>query len=211
MTIEEPVEEPEGPVGITDHELAALVDMSNTPAGRMALDAVGVLPMLEDEPSLRAGYSTLLVRDLAGIDGEMIVAQDVALAIAAMMTTATDAVRLVIGHDGDTAARTVFFTAPEGSFLLDMTVFGVHAAHALAPGQDILTLVWDVVGGMVQEGELPMPFEVSVTRLLPSGQETSVEMEVVAPDSWRLRSAGGIAVDGTPERIGAQARSSLGY
>lgn len=158
-------DEAEGPVGITDHELVALVDMGPTDGGRRALDAIGILPMLDDEPSLRAGYATLLVRDLAGIEGELIVAQHFANAVAAIMGECTEVVRLVITKDSEPAVRTVFITAPEGAFLLDMTEFGVHAAQPLEPGQDILALIFDVVSGMASSEAIPLPFVVEVAEI----------------------------------------------
>ena len=80
----------DGPVGITDHELAALVDMNLTPAGRRALQAIGIAELLDDERQLRAGQATLLVRDIAGLDADEIVAQGFAAAIGTASSSPTN-------------------------------------------------------------------------------------------------------------------------
>lgn len=200
-------DEAEGPVGITDHELVALVDMGPTDGGRRALDAIGILPMLDDEPSLRAGYATLLVRDLAGIEGELIVAQHFANAVAAIMGECTEVVRLVITKDSEPAVRTVFITASEGAFLLDMTEFGVHAAQPLEPGQDILALIFDVVSGMASSEAIPLPFVVEVAKFTEAGtRKVALTADLTA---WSMR-AGGMPATGSPESVWGTARALLG-
>lgn len=198
----------EGPVGITDHELVALVDMGTTDAGRRSLDAVGILPMLEDEPSLRAGYATLLVRDLAGLDKEMIVAQHFANAVAAIMGEAEDVVRLVVTKDGESVARTVFISAAEGGFLLDMTMFGVHAAQPLAPGQNILDLIFEVVSGMAENEAVSLPFTVELARYTAAGTR-SVAL-TTGERGWSMKAGAGAPVSGPPQTVWATARTLLG-
>ena len=200
-------DEGEGAVGITDHELVALVDMGVTDAGRRSLDAIGILPMLADEPSLRAGYATLLVRDLAVLDEALIVAQRFANAIAGMMATAGDVVRLLITKDGEPAARTVFVSSPDGAFVLDMTVFGVHAAQPLAAGQDILALILEVVSGMTANDAIPLPFSFEVARFAAAG--TRAVSLTATENGWSLGS-GANPITGTPEGVWGTARALLG-
>lgn len=176
-----------GPVGITDHELVALVDMTDTPQGRRSLEAIGILPMLSDEASLRAGYATLMVRDLACLEGELLAVRSFAQAIAAMMGAATDVLRLVLTKDGQTRSRAALIESEAGCFLLDMSMFGVHAAQPLASGVDLFDLIRDIVTGLVEDRGLPLPADLEVIRFPGSGRVRTVTASVESVSSWRVK------------------------
>jgi hypothetical protein len=178
---------PAGPIGITDHELVALVDMTDTPEGRRSLEAIGILPMLGDEASLRAGYATLMVRDLARLEGELMAVRSFAQAIAAMMSGASDVLRLVLTRDGQTRSRAALIESEAGCFLLDMSMFGVHAAQPLASGVDLFDLIRDIVTGLVEGRGMPLPVDLVVTRFPASGGVRTVTATVESESLWRVK------------------------
>ncbi len=177
-----------GPARITDHELVALVDLRPTPQGRRALEAVGVADLLTDAAAVRAGHATLLVRDLAVVEGESIVAQGLAASVGTMLTTADDVLLLVLTRD-DVFGRTVLVDAPVGGFLLDLTSYGVHAAQPLHLDTDLLTLVRDIIADLAGGAGPGLPFTVEVTRFPIDGTPRTASLVIAdadapSPDAW---------------------------
>jgi hypothetical protein len=176
---------PAGPAGITDHELVALVEMQPTPQGRRALDALGLADLFTDAAAVRAGYATLLVRGLAVVEDETIVAQGLAASLGTMLTTADDILLLVLTKDAATFGRTLLVDAAVGGFLLDMTAFGVHAAQPLHLDTDLLGLVRDIVADMAGGAGPGTPFTVEVTRFPVDADARTAVVEIESPDAWR--------------------------
>ena len=181
--------EDEGPVGITDHELVALVDMSPTPSGRRALQALGLEALLEDERQVRAGQATLLVRDVAGLDGDDIVAQGFAAAIGTMLTTAHDIVRLSVGSAEHPAGRTLLVASDVGAFLLDLTALGVHAAQPFDTESDLLDIVRDVLDGLARDAADGHPLTAEVARFPVAGADRVATLALRGPDLWAVADA----------------------
>ena len=188
-------------VGITDYELAALVDMNTTPQGRRVLEAVGIDALLEEPTALRAGYATLLVREIAGLDDAGIVADGFGAAIGTMVSSADDILRVVLTHDGDVFGRSVLVDADAGSFLLDMTTYGVHAAQPLRRDADLIELVADVIATMAEEDGPGLPFDVEVTRFPLEAEPRHAELTIEDADSWRLADADAARRAATWERV----------
>jgi len=185
----------DGPVGITDHELAALVDMNLTPAGRRALQAIGIAELLDDERQLRAGQATLLVRDIAGLDADEIVAQGFAAAIGTMLTTAHDIVRLTVGSPEHPAGRTLLVASEVGAFLLDLTALGVHAAQPFDTDADLLDIVRDVLDGLSGDAGEHGPLTAEVVRFPVAGADRAASLLLHGPDAWALSGADATAAD----------------
>ncbi len=175
-----------GAAGITDHELAALADLEPTLQAHRVLRAIGIERLLESRTALRAGYSTLLVRDIAGLDGHEIVAQGFGAAMSTIMVTAEDILRLVVTRDIRSVARTVLVKAELGSFLLDMTGFGVHAAQPLHGSTDLLELVAGIIEELACGACAELPTDVEVARFPVEGDVRAVSFVIESPDSWRL-------------------------
>lgn len=171
-----------GAVGVTDYELAALADLDPTPQARRALEAIGIDGLLDDPTAVRAGYASLLVRDVAGLAGSEIVAQGFAGALATMLSEADDILLMVAtAADGGVLARSVLVDAPVGAFLLDMTSYGVHAAQPLAD-VSLLDLVHDVIANLAEDQALPL--DVAVTRFPVDAPARPAAVRVVEPGLW---------------------------
>lgn len=175
------------PVGMTDHELAALIDMEpeTTPQAQKALVAMGIAGLLKSKTALRAGYSTLLVRGHAGLDGQGIIAQGVGAAIATMLSTADDILRLVITKDVRSIARTLLVEAEAGAFLLDMTSLGVHAAQPLNRETALPDLVANIVEEFALELQEDLPLDVEIARFPAEGEVRTAAFVIETPDAWR--------------------------
>ena len=178
-------EESESAVGITDYELVALVDMDVTPQGRRVLGAVGVSDLLDDPTAVRAGYASLLVRGVAGLDDDGIVAQGPGAAIGTMVASADDILLLILSQDGLEFARSVLVDASVGSFLLDQTDYGVHAAQPLEQYTDLLALVHDIIDNMADGHGPEGPFDAAITRPPVDGPDRTVVLHVASRTDWR--------------------------
>jgi len=172
-----------GAAGLTDYELAALVDLNPTPQGLRALEAIGVAGLLDDAGAVRAGVASLLVRDLAEAEGDRIVVGGFAGGVGTMLTTADDLLVLVISRAGRVEGRTVLVDAPVGSFLLDMTRYGAHVVQPLSLDTDLMTLVHDVIAELAAGGE-ELPFDVALSRFPLDADARTAALTVAGPDAW---------------------------
>lgn len=195
-----------GPVGMTDYELVALVDMDETPQARRALEAMGLADLLGEPTAVRAGYCSLLVRDIAGLDDRGIVARGAGAAIGEMMAAADDILLLELTRDGVEFGRSVLVDAAIGSFLLDQTDLGVHAAQPLEPSVDPLTLLREVLEEFVAAEDPDGPFEAAITRFPVDGEPRPVLLRIESSTDWRAVGLPAGAPDGWD---GAQWRLGL--
>ena len=176
-------------IGITDHELAALVDMNTTPQGRRVLEAIGIDGLLGEPTALRAGYATLLVREIAGLDDKGIVADGFGAAVSTMVSTAGDILRVVLSRDAEVFGRSVMVDAEVGAFLLDMTSYGVHAAQPLRRDADLVDLVADVIASMASDDGPGLPLSVEVTRFPVGSDAREARLTVEDAETWHLAGA----------------------
>lgn len=172
-------------IGITDHELVALADMNPTPIGRRFLEALGLAEFEGDERVIRAGQATLLVREVAGITGDSIVAQAFAEAIATMVTGANQVVALTLSAPAMLTSRSIMIDGPSGGLLLDLTAFGVHAAQPLGPGVTSLGLVRDILDNLGDD--LPLEAEMVVYR--GEDEPRTAVFGVITSEMWEMDGA----------------------
>lgn len=176
-----------GAIGVTDYELAALICGNDTASGRRVAEAVGIAELIDDPTAQRAGLTSLLVRDLAGLDEGLIVAEGAATAIGTIVSTADDILRLVLRHDDTPVGRTILVDAAQGCFLLDMTAYGVHAAQPLRLDTDLFALVRDIIANVASDHADELPFDVTVSRFPVGGEVREAFLVVtgdIEPDVW---------------------------
>ena len=175
--------EASGPAGLTDDELAALVDLNPAPRGRRALAAIGVADVLEDPGAVRAGVASLLVRRMAEAEDDRLLVGGFAGAVGTMLATADDLLLLVVTRAGEVAGRTVLVDAPVGGFLLDMTTFGAHVVQPLHRETDLVDLVRAVIEEFAADAD-GLPFDVALSRFPLDGDVRTGVLTVEGPDAW---------------------------
>nr|NLI49439.1 hypothetical protein [Propionibacterium sp.] len=175
--------EASGPAGLTDYELAALVDLNPTPQGLRALEAIGVAGLLDDPGALRAGVASLLVRGLAEAEDDRLLVGGFAGAVGTMLATADDLLLLVVTRAGEVAGRTVLVDAPAGGFLLDMTSLGAHVVQPLGLDTDLADLVRAVIAEFAEDAA-GLPFDVTLSRFHLDGDVRTAGLTVAGPHAW---------------------------
>ncbi len=182
---------------ITGHELAALVDMVDTPAATRAATALGLDAALAEPGVLQAGYATLLARELVKVEDRSIEAVDQAFVLGAALASASDTVALV-RLDGETVTGVTALLASEvGALAFELGTFGVRSAAPLDAEIGLPAIVDRIVRAVAEDDDPDRPTHLRILRMTPDADHDVTLAVADLADAWPAASSElGLAASG---------------
>jgi hypothetical protein len=159
---------------LTTFELAALVALAPGPAATQSATSLRIPDPATDPQSKRAGLSSLLVRELATIEGTQIRADGLAGAVAGALTTAETWVEVGVARRESADAAVLVGTA-KGALMITPRGYDVWNTLAVAQGTDLVEAGVDLAARGVD--------------VTPDGEPVAVTVKVVTLDGSTTASA----------------------
>lgn len=173
------------PLLLTEHEILALLSLNDTESARRSRTVMH-LPEVEDESDyMRAGITTLLVREHATVEEDNIAAQGVALSVASVLTTAEE--WLEIGIVTNEHSHVYFAVASAaGNMLANMNRLGVHELLPLDPGAELLDIGLGIARNALTDEGTAKPVAVNITHHGLEADSRSASVLADADGRWHL-------------------------
>jgi len=174
-------------IELTGFEILSLLSLTTDAPGVDGTRAALRLPAVPaDSPMLTAGVSSLVVRKLAAEQDGRLLPQGNVLALAAVLSRATQWVQASAVAGGTTHAA-VLVKGPDGAALLEPRPYGIWLALPLAADRPLADLAADYVRagfGDVTE----RPFTGTVRSTDAAGAERAAAVRVDSEDGWEFSS-----------------------
>lgn len=174
-------------IELTGFEILSLLSLTTDAPGVDGTRAALHLPAVPaDSPMLTAGVSSLVVRRLAAEQDGRLLPQGNVLALAAVLSRATQWVQASTAGGGTTHAA-VLVKGPDGATLLEPRPYGIWLALPLPADRPLADLAADYVRaafGDVAE----RPFTGTVRSTDATGAERAAAVRVDAQDGWEFSS-----------------------
>lgn len=197
------------PVGMTEHEIVALLSLNPTPAAAKTLETIGLVELAQVPQIARAGVQTLIVRGFAEYADDQITAIDKGQVIAAVLTTA-DQWYVLSAECPSIRSLIMLVQGPAGRMLIGLNPSGVHGFRPLDPAVPMGDAIRQFVAGF-DSSEFAKPVSVSLNHLWFSAdsqpKEASVKLSI-NEDNWCFEDLLS-DLTGSPEEIWPKALSSL--
>ncbi len=156
-----PETDPE-PLLLTEHEILALLTLHNTEAARRSRKVLHLPEAGDDSDYIRAGITTLLVRNHATADGDSVTAQGAAHSAVAVLTTADE--WLEVGIVTNEHSHIYFGAASDaGGVLASMNHLGVHELLPLAPQAGLLEVAIGIARNALTDERTGPPVAINIT------------------------------------------------
>lgn len=150
------------PLLLTEHEILALLTLNDTESARTTRKVLRLPDAADESDYMRAGVSTLVVRNHAVVGDEDVTAQGVARSVASVMTTAGE--WLEIGIATNEHSHVYFaISSVTGSVLASLNTLGVHELLPLDPKADLLETGLHIVKNALADDDTAKPVAVNVT------------------------------------------------
>lgn len=179
-----PETDPE-PLLLTEHEILALLTLHDTEAARRSRKVLHLPEADEDSDYMRAGITTLLVRNHAAADGASVTAVGAAHSAAAVLTTADE--WLEIGIVTNEHSHIYFGAASEaGGVLASMNHLGVHELLPLAPQAGLLDVAMGIARNALTDERTEPPVAINITHHGSERDSVAASMLADADGRWHL-------------------------
>lgn len=175
----------ETPLRLTEHELIALLSMNRTRAAETTAGIFRLSHLAGNELLEQAGITTLLVRGLAGIEGDDIVPLDRGSIVAAVLTHADEWLEMALVTP---STDHVLFTAGSdaGALLLNLGKHGVHEVQPLDTAAGMLPLGVQLARHYLESGAEGYPAAAMVKHHRASGPPLTAHLKVDQDGTWTL-------------------------
>lgn len=172
---------------MTDHELLALLSMTPGDSASTALELFRLESHLGNELLLNAGLTTLLVRELAQMQGEKIVPMDKCAIVGSVLSQAQEWLEISLTTPTN---QHVLFTAGSnvGAVLLSLSPFGVHEIQPIESGPAMLALGLHLCHEYLAEAAEGLPATAVIRRLRTGHQDVVAQLTAAVSGEWTLRS-----------------------
>lgn len=157
---------------VTTFELVALLALAPSPASTQSAASLRLPDPAGDPVAKRAGLASLVVRDLATIDGGEIHTQGQAGAVAGVLTTATHWVEIGVVRRTSTDAAVLFGVA-QGALMITPRGFDVWDVLAITAGTDLITAAIDLAARGIDVTPQGEPVAVTIKTTTPDGSITA--------------------------------------
>lgn len=148
-------------VPLTEHEILALLSFNDTEPSSYTRDVLGLADVTAEDVLVRAGLSTLLVRDLAVAKGSDLVLTGPTEQIAGIMATAGGWLAIAVTTDGTTSVLFGVQSAV-GAFVMSVGTRGVHQFNPLPTDTPILSFALDIATHYLGNSSADSPLSVRV-------------------------------------------------
>lgn len=175
-------------LSLTEHEFQALASFDLRAPARRSLAVLGLPP--EPSPEIRrAGIQTLLLRELARLEGDLVLAQGPAQVVAGIVTEATGWA-VVTTRGAQKRSVVTVISAPGANVLVAMHPSGVHGVRPVDPQMATIDIVARIVGAAENNDQMGRPVAQHV-HLLDATDERSVEIVLAEDGTWHGLDAAG--------------------
>lgn len=130
-------------VPLTEHEILALLSFNDTEPSSYTRDVLRLADVRAEDVLVRAGLSTLLVRNLAVVQGPDLVLAGPTEQIAGIMATAGGWLEIAVTTDG-TSYVLFGVQSAAGAFMMSVGTRGVHQFNPLPADKPILSFALDI-------------------------------------------------------------------
>lgn len=194
------------PIRITEAELVTLLLLAPSDSTTRTAHVLGLEPQLSVGEVDRAGMQTLLVRDLATLEDELLTAQGPAQVLGVVFATADQ--WLVVTVDGsDVQTAIVVVSAPTARLMFVIFPSGVHEVRPLAPEGEVIDVARALASSFAEDSTYAKPLTVRI-RYLTSDAERDARFSIAARDTWSVKGSI-LQTSGSPNEIWSTVRDGL--
>ena len=185
---------PESAVRITSHEILALLSFNPGPGADLSRSVLGLADLPHDSDLVRAGLTTLHIREMAEAEGDSINLLGGALALSALVSTATQ--WFVVTRFGASSSLPVcVVNSPHGKAVIFGRPLSQYVCVPLRSDIDLLVFLEEIVNGAVGEAH-DMDGGLVVVRHHGLGQDVVIANVKVNADGTRQLAAPPVQEDG---------------
>lgn len=177
-------EEPE-PLLLTEHEILALLTLNDTEAAQRSRRILHLPEAGDESDYMRAGITTLLVREHATVEQDNVTAQGVARSVASVLTTAGEWLEIGIVTNEHSH---VYFAAASGAgnLLASMNRLGVHELLPLDPKTELLDVGLGIARNALADESTKKPAAVNITHHGFEKESRAASVLADAEGKWHL-------------------------
>lgn len=185
---------PESALRITSHEILALLSFNPGPGAELSRSVLALADLPQDSDLVRAGLTTLHIRDMAEADGDSINLLDGALVLSVIVSTATQ--WLEVTRFGASSSLPVHVVdSPHGKAAIFARPLSQYLCVPLRPDIDVLDFMAQTVNSAVADAEGMAGGLVVVRQHRQGADITAVNVKVNA-DGTRELAAPPVQKDG---------------
>lgn len=185
---------PDSAIRITSHELLALLSFNPGPGAELSRSVLVLADLPADNDLVRAGLTTLNVRDMAEIAGEEVNLLGGARVLSVILSTAAQWYE-VSRFGAKSSLPSYLVSSPHGRAALFLRPLSEYVCLPLSADADLLDLVAQAVNGAVEEAQ-GMDGGLVVARQHLSGKDVVVANVKVNADGTRQLAALPMTDDG---------------
>ncbi|GAB3267106.1 hypothetical protein GCM10027562_32950 [Arthrobacter pigmenti] len=173
------------PLLLTEHEILALLTLNDTEHAQRSRKVLHLPEVGDESDYMRAGITTLLVREHATVEEDNVTAQGVARMVASVLTTAGE--WLEIGIVTNEHSHVYFAAASTaGNLLASMNRLGVHELLPLDPETDLLDVGLGIARNALTDEDTEKPVAVNITHHGCEQESRAASVLADAGGKWHL-------------------------
>ncbi|MDF2846408.1 MAG: hypothetical protein K0R97_390 [Oerskovia sp.] len=189
----------DGLIELTSHELLVLLSLNDGPAASATRRELRLQELPEGSPVMAAGVSTLLVRGLATVDGELLQPTGNVLPLTRILTTAEQWVEAATISGGRSNAA-LLVGALMGAVVIEPRPFGVWHVRPLRLGTDLVQSAATLVRTAFEAADGARPFGGTIKTVDATAATTS-NVRIGEDGVWEL-AAGPVGSALAPAAVG---------